>query len=127
MRKKIGLKVIRYYVRKCAAKLSMIVKPGMQTIKSRNVYKFSKNIDDSTMLKLTNYGEFYHDHRNCQDIRNAGSCRMSRYEGNCFKKVVKTLNAIIVKKTSVQQAKQHLSNCEYKFQLNNGRTKTETT
>ena len=110
---------------KMCCKYIVDCKPEIAISKSENVYKFSVNKDDSTMHNLANYGELFT--IIAIVIRNDGSCRMSRYEGNCFKKVVKTLNAIIVKKTSVQQAKQHLSNCEYKFQLNNGRTKTETT
>ena len=47
------------------------------------------------MLNLENYGEIFHNHRNCQEIRNDGTCRMTRHEKHFYKKDVKTQSAII--------------------------------
>ena len=37
------------------------------------------------MLKLENYGEIFHNHRNCQDT-NDGTCRMTTHEEPCYQK-----------------------------------------
>ena len=81
---------------KYSAKISLNIKSDITIIKC--VHKFSNNISDSTMLNLENYGEIFHNHRNCQDIRNDETCRMTRHEEHCYKKGVKIQSAIIVKK-----------------------------
>ena len=35
------------------------------------------------MLNMENYEEIFQNHRNCQEIRNDGMCRMTRHEENC--------------------------------------------
>ena len=79
---------------KSSSKVTMNVKTDITIIKCASVHKFTNNIPDSTMLNLENYGEIFHNHQNCQEIRNAGTCRMTRYEEHCFKKDVKTQSAI---------------------------------
>ena len=38
------------------------------------------------MLQTNNYGEIFHNHRNCRDMRTDGTCRTIRHETACFKK-----------------------------------------
>ena len=44
----------------------------------RHYYKFDANKTDERMLDMNNYGEIYHKHKNCQDIRTDGTCRLIR-------------------------------------------------
>ena len=97
-----------FWLKECAAKLSLIVKPEIIIIKNGNVHKFSEIIDESTMLNLTTYGKLFHNHRNCHDIRNDEVCQMSTHDESCFKKDDKTLSAITVKKKIVLQQNQFI-------------------
>ena len=71
---------------KCSAKVSLIVKPKIPILKIGNHCKFAENIAESAMLDLTNYGEIIHCHRKCLEIRNDGTCRMTRHEQHCLEK-----------------------------------------
>ena len=42
------------------------------------------------LLDMNNYGEIYHKHKNCQDIRTDGTCRLIRHEPDCSKKMLQT-------------------------------------
>ena len=89
---------------KCNAKLSIVVKPGIPIEKlSRTTYKFGANITDDMMLDTKSYGEVYHKHRNCRDIRNDGTCRTIRHETGCFKKRCKDTRRNFRKETKQVQ------------------------
>ena len=62
---------------KCSAKVTMNVKLDITIIKCRSVHKFTNNIPDSTMLNMEHYGEIFHNHRNCQEIRNDGTWKLN--------------------------------------------------
>ena len=71
---------------KCNAKVILTV-TGIPIVKiSKFVYKFGANTTDEMMLQTNNYGEIFHNHRNCQDMRTDGTCRTIRHETACFKK-----------------------------------------
>ena len=50
------------------------------------------------MLEMRNYGEIFHNHRNCQDMRIAGTGRTVRHDPACLKNV-KIRNGTIAKKS----------------------------
>ena len=71
---------------KCNAKVISTV-TGIPIVKvSKYVYKFGANTTDEMMLQTNNYGEIFHNHRNCRDMRTDGTCRTIRHETACFKK-----------------------------------------
>ena len=45
---------------------------------------FGANTTDEMMLQTNNYGEIFHNHRNCQEMKTDGICRTIIHEAACF-------------------------------------------